>query len=215
MKDKFKEKRGKLIQDLVNKGYIKTEKVKRAFLKIPRENFVLERYKEHAYVDTALPIIAGQTISQPLTIAFMTELLNVKEGHKILEVGAGSGYQAAILSEIVGKKGIIYTTEIIPELVEFSKRNLKKSKIKNVKVIEWDGSKGYEKEDYYDRIMVTAAASKIPEPLKEQLKIKGKMVIPIETLSFCGLVLVEKISKNKFKEKKFHGFVFVPLIGEL
>lgn len=200
-----------LINSLIRKGYLKSSRVIKAFKKIPRENFVLERYKGHAYVDTALPIIAGQTISQPLTIAFMTELLDVKESHKILEVGAGSGYQAAILSEIVGRKGFIYTTEIIPELVEFAKKNLKKNKIKNVKVIECNGSKGYEKESPYDRIMVTAAASKIPKALKEQLKVRGKMVIPLETLFFCGLVLVERISKNKFKEKKFPGFVFVPL----
>lgn len=203
----------RLMDSLIRQGVLKTKSIIKAFESIPREEFVLESERKYAYLDIALPILKNQTISQPLTVAFMTELLNPKPGQKILEIGGGSGYQAAILSEIVGKKGMIYTTDVVPELVEFARENLKKVGIKNVKVFLKDGSKGFKAHAPFDRILVTAAAPFIPEPLKEQLKIGGKLVIPVGRFS-QRMVLVEKISKTKFKTTDYGEFVFVKLRGK-
>jgi len=196
-----------LINSLISEGWLKTGNIINAFRKVPRENFVPENLKKFAYVDEPLSIGYGQTISQPLTIAAMTELLEPRKGEKILEVGTGSGYQAAILSEIVGKKGKVITTERIPALVVFSKENLKN--YKNVLVIECDGTNGYEKESPFDKIIVTASAPKIPEPLIRQLKIGGKMVIPIGNEMF----LIEKINSG-IKKTMLGYYTFVPLVGE-
>ncbi|MEM7819753.1 MAG: protein-L-isoaspartate(D-aspartate) O-methyltransferase [Candidatus Aenigmatarchaeota archaeon] len=203
----LQEKKEKLLKELIEHGYLKSKDVVSAFRKVPRENFVPENLKKYAYINEPLPIGDGQTISQPLTVAFMTEFLDAKKDYKILEVGTGSGYQAAILSHIVGPKGKIITTEINEKLVEFAKNNLKN--YKNVFVINFDGSKGYEKEAPYDRIIVTASAPDIPRPLIEQLKDGGKIIIPIGD----EMYLIEKIG-NKIKKSMLGYFVFVPLIGE-
>jgi len=200
-----------LINSLISEGWLKTDIIISAFRKVPREKFVPSELKRFAYVDEPLPIGYGQTISQPLTVAAMTEALGPKKGDKILEVGTGSGYQAAILSEIVGERGKIITTERIPELVNFAKNNLKD--YKNVYVVEYDGSKGYPEEAPYDRIIVTASAPKIPEPLIEQLKVNGRMVIPVGDMMF----VVDKVKSSKnyeIKKKMIGYYVFVPLIGE-
>lgn len=202
-----------LINKLINEGFLKSEDVIKAFRVIPRENFVLDSDKKYAYLDIPLPINFRQTISQPLTVAFMTELLDAKHGQKILEIGTGSGYQASLLSHIVGKKGIVYTTEIIPQLAEFSKKNLENAGIKNVKVIHSDGSRGLKEHAPYDRIIVTSAAPKIPESLKKQLKIRGKMVIPVGEW-VQTMKLVKKISKDNFKTTDYGEFRFVPLMGD-
>ena len=140
----------------------------------------------------------------------MTETLEPEPGNRILEVGAGSGYQAAVLAEIVGKKGKVITIERIKELADFASKNLLKCGYINVVVAEGDGTEGYAKYAPYDRIIVTASSPEIPKPLIEQLKIGGKMVIPVED----GLYAVEKISKTK-TEKAFLGcYAFVPLIGK-
>ena len=155
-----------------------------------------------------MPILENQTISQPLTIAAMTEALQPGNGQKILEVGAGSGYQAAILSEIVGKPGRIITTDRIKELVIFARTNLKKTGYSNITIVEYDGSQGYEKEAPYDRIIVTASAPEIPEALINQLKKGGRLVIPVKDEMFL-------IEKNKEIKKTLLGYyVFVPLIGK-
>lgn len=189
------------------------KKVIDAFIKIPREEFVLN--KKEAYEDRPLPILAGQTISQPTTIMIMTQALDVKKGMKVLEVGCGSGYQAAILSKLVGSKGKIISVEIIEELVKFARCNLKKVGIKNVEIIHGDGSLGYEKEAPYDRIIVTAGASEIPKPLIKQLKVNGVLVIPVGP-SYCqNMMVVKKKAKNKIVIKNIGDFVFVDLKGKL
>src|SRR3989338_7938970 len=154
-----------LIQELIDCGMLKTRQVIDAFKSVPRENFVPAEYKKHAYDNYPLPIAAGQTIAQPLTVAAMTEALQISRGNKVLEIGTGSGYQAAILSEIVGSKGRVITTEIIPELFEFAKKKL--GNYKNVTLLNVDGSFGYEKYAPYDRIIVTASAPTVPKPLTE------------------------------------------------
>ena len=186
-------------------GIITDDKILAAFEKIPRENFILQKYKSDAYFDEPLPIGFGQTISQPTTVAIMTSALEPKAGQKILEVGAGSGYQAAILSELVGLKGKVYTLERLKELASFAKKNLKA--YKNVTAIHADGTKGYAKAKPYDRIAVTAAASQLPKEIFGQLKEKGIMVIPIEDHLF-------KITKIKGKPvmNDLGLFAFVPLI---
>ncbi|MFH0832871.1 MAG: protein-L-isoaspartate(D-aspartate) O-methyltransferase [Candidatus Aenigmatarchaeota archaeon] len=198
----------RLINSLINEGWLKTRVIIDAFRKVPREEFVLKQMKERAYDNYPLPIIEGQTISQPLTIAAMTEALEPIRGHKILEVGAGSGYQAAILAEIVGNNGKIITTERLQRLADFASDNLERTGYKNVFVMHCDGSQGYEKFAPYDRIIVTANAPSVPEPLIDQLKKGGRMVIPVGDEMF----LVEK--NGKIKRTSLGYYVFVPLIGK-
>ena len=205
----------RLVENLEREGIIKSEKVKRAFLRVPRYKFVLERYKEYAHVDEPLPIPAGQTISAPHMVAIMLELAELKEGMNVLEVGAGSGWNAALIYELVRQD--VYTIERIPELAEFAKRNLERAGYKNkVHVIVGDGTKGFPPKAPYDRIIVTAGAPKVPEPLIEQLKVGGKILIPVGSYHLWQELLeVIKISEdNKVKIKNHGGVAFVPLIGE-
>ncbi len=205
----------RLVENLEREGIIKSEKVKRAFLRVPRYKFVLERYKEYAHVDEPLPIPAGQTISAPHMVAIMLELAELKEGMNVLEVGTGSGWNAALIYELVRQD--VYTIERIPELAEFAKRNLERAGYKNkVHVIVGDGTKGFPPKAPYDRIIVTAGAPKVPEPLIEQLKVGGKILIPVGSYHLWQELLeVIKISEdNKVKIKNHGGVAFVPLIGE-
>ena len=203
----FEQKRQQLIDKIIIEGNLKTDYIIQVFRKVKREEFVLSEHKDYAYADEPLPIFKNQTISQPSTVAIMTEALQPKEGHTILEIGSGSGYQAAILSEIVGSKGRIVTIERHHELAEFAKKNLKERK--NIIVVEGDGTLGYEKYAPYDRIIVTAEAPNMPKPLLDQLKERGRLVIPIGNEMF----LVEK-KKNKISKKPLGYFVFVPLVGK-
>ncbi len=199
-----------LIKGLIDLGCLKSESVINAFRKVPREEFVLPKYRDHAYVNEPLPIMEGQTISQPLTVAAMTEALDVKPGQKVLEVGTGSGYQAAILSVLVGKKVSVITTERIKQLYDFAKDNLEKCGFRNALVVNADGSQGFEKMAPYDRIIVTASAEKVPELLLKQLKNGGKLVIPVGN----ELLLVKKIKPKEFKKTFLGYYVFVPLLGK-
>jgi protein-L-isoaspartate(D-aspartate) O-methyltransferase len=222
MSEKFYEERVRLIKELKEEGYIFSEKVERAMLKVPREMFVPEDYRELAYVDRPLPIGHGQTISAPSIVAYMTELLRPDIGHKVLEVGTGSGYQAAVLAEIVAPSeaprdlwGHVYSIERIPELAEFARKNLERTGYsERVTVIVGDGTKGYPQRAPYDRIMVTAAAPDIPKPLVEQLKPSGIMVIPVGSMWEQNLVVVEKDLSGNIKVRKDIEVIFVPLIGE-
>ena len=186
-----------LIQNWKYEKIITDNKILEAFKKIPRENFILKEHMAEAYGDYPLPIHADQTISQPTTVAIMTQALNVKEGNKVLEIGTGSGYQAAILGYLVGKKGHVYTTEYYDELVNFARENLRKTKIKNVTVIKTDGSQGLKKYAPYHRIIVTAAAPKIPDILLEQLKNKGILVAPVGSRYSQEMLRIKKIGKKR------------------
>ena len=207
MKDK--EKRN-LIEYWQNSGLIKDNRLIEAFKSVPREKFIRDGYLEEAYGDYPLPIGFGQTISQPTTVMLMIDALELKKDDNVLEVGAGSGYCAAIMSKLCRK---VITTEIVPELVKFAKENIKKCKIKNAEIVEWDGSKGYEDEAPYDKIMVTAACPRIPEPLVEQLKLDGIILAPVG--SFFGQEMIKLIKeKDRIITKNLGSFVFVPLKGE-
>jgi len=205
--DKEKAKKA-MVQHLIKYNYIKSENVINAMSKVDRGKFVPKEYINEAYLDYPLPIGFNQTISAPSIVGIMTEALKIQENDKILEVGCGSGYQAAILAEIA-KNGKIYTIERIPELIKIAKENLKE--YNNIEIIEGDGYYGYEKEAPYDKIIVTAAPVEIPPPLITQLKIGGKMVIPVGR-RVQNLFLIEKISQAKINKSVLCECMFVPLV---
>ncbi len=184
------------------------DKIIKAFEKVKRENFIPEALKSFAYEDTALPLEKGSTISQPYTIAFMLSLLKLSENknQKILEIGSGSGYVLALISEIT-KGAEIYGVEIIPSLAQTSKKIL--SNHKNIKIINKNGINGLPKKAPFNKILVSAAANKIPSNLTKQLKDNGILVIPISNSIFQI-----KKQKNKLIKKEFPGFVFVPFVGD-
>lgn len=208
----YDSERRRLIDNLISEGYLNTDKVIDAMLAIPREKFVPEGLKMRAYADCPLPIGEGQTISAPHMVAIMTERLQLGEDHVVLEIGSGSGYQAAILA-IIAKKGFVYTIERVPRLVEFARNNIDSCGIKNVEVIPSDGTLGYSKKSPYDRVIVTAAAPKVPKALVEQLKDDGLMLIPVGNRFIQNLIEIRK-EENEVVEKNHGGCVFVPLIGE-
>ncbi|WP_297074039.1 protein-L-isoaspartate(D-aspartate) O-methyltransferase [Thermococcus sp.] len=201
------------VENLVREGIIRSEAVRRAFLKFPRYLFVEERYKKYAHLDEPLPIPAGQTISAPHMVAIMLELADLKPGMNVLEIGTGSGWNASLIAELV--KRDIYTIERIPELAEFARRNLERAGVKNVHVILSDGSRGFPPKAPYDRIIVTAGAPDIPKPLVEQLKPGGKLIIPVGSYHLWqNLLEVIKREDGSIKVKNHGGVAFVPLIGE-
>ena len=204
--DMKKEKRN-LISQLVAEGFLKTPGIIKAFERVPREEFVLPRERDYAYADTPHGIGCGQTISAPHMVAMMTELLKPEPRDKVFEVGAGSGYQAAILSGLVR---FVYTMELVPELAEFSRENLRRAGCKNVKVMQGDGSRGYPKEAPYDKIIVTCACPEIPGPLKEQLKLGGTIAIPVGGAFYQDLIVGVK-TKGGLETSRYGGCVFVPL----
>lgn len=204
----LEEKKRSLIEFMVSQGSLKSRSVIDAFKKVPREKFVLSEYRESAYSDKPLPIGRDQTISQPTTVAIMTETLDVKPDSRVLEIGAGSGYQAAILSHLAKK---VYTVERIGSLYNHAKERLKN--YRNVELFMGDGSLGLEKHAPYDRIMVTACAPGVPGPLFEQLVEGGRMVLPVGREFFQNLLIIRKIS-GKMESSNMGDFVFVPLVGE-
>ena len=212
MQDSFKHKglRNKLVLDLKTKG-IKDDSVLEAVKSVPRHLFMDSGFLDHAYQDKAFPIASGQTISQPFTVAFQTELLNVKKDHKILEIGTGSGYQAAILCYMGAK---VYTIERIKELYRKTSAFLPSINYRPKKMIYGDGYLGYFEEAPYDSIIVTAGASEIPEKLINQLKIGGRMVIPVGD-EVQKMKLVTKLSESDFETKIFGDFQFVPMLKNI
>ncbi|MGC9149042.1 MAG: protein-L-isoaspartate(D-aspartate) O-methyltransferase [Sulfolobales archaeon] len=218
-KDLFRDQRERLIRYLVAEGYIKSDKVRKAMEKVPRESFVLPQYRQYAYVDTPLPIGYNQTISAPHMVALMTERLDLKEGELVLEVGTGSGYQAAIIAEIIDplSKGVghVVTIEIVKELAEFARENLMKTGYDDrVSVIIGDGSIGtFIDRELYDKIIITAASPKIPRKLISQLKPGGIMVVPVGSIWSQTLYIVKKIDVEKIKVIEDIPCVFVPLKG--
>ncbi|MAG91187.1 protein-L-isoaspartate O-methyltransferase [Candidatus Woesearchaeota archaeon] len=186
----------------------------RAFREVKREDFIPEKLKNAAYEDMPLPLMRGKTISQPTTVMMMTNLLELEKGEKVFEIGTGSGYQAAIAASIVGPKGKVITTEVVPELIHFAKQNLKKAKINNVAVYEEDGSKGYKKEAPYDKIIITAACKEFPKELLDQLKPNGMIVGPVGNQNEQEMVRGIK-DKNGHLELEFFGqFLFTPMYGK-
>jgi len=227
-----------LIDNLINDKWLKTPKIIAAFRKIKREDFLPDELRNLAELDEALPIGFRQTISQPLTVAFMLELLKPESGDNILDVGSGSGWTTALLAFIAcppkaeGRRrvrqhsnilknvgmsrvnGKVVAVEVVPELYKFGKRNVEKYRFIEQGIVEYilsDGSKGYAKHAPYDKILVSAAISdknNFPKELKSQLKIGGRLVSPIKN----SIWLFIKKNENDFQKKEFPGFVFVPLV---
>lgn len=205
----YNTKKEELIHTLYKKG-IQDKNILEAIYTLPRELFIPAMFQNLAYEDRAVPILDNQTISQPYTVAFQTMLLDIKIGDKVLEIGTGSGYQASVL-HLLGAE--VYTIERIKNLFDFSNSMFEKLEIK-VSSYLGDGTIGLETHQPYDKIIVTAAAPKIPINLVKQLKINGLLVIPVGDLEFQKMSLVTRVSDQEYKEE-FHGdFKFVPLIGE-
>ncbi len=204
----FEIQKNRLIEELRRHGI--SERVLNAMKSVPRHLFVPEKEKKNAYVDYPLPIGWGQTISAPHMVAIMCDLLDIRDGMKILEIGAGSGYHAAVMAKLAGG-GHIYTVERIEGLAEFARDNLKKAGISNVTVVVEDGSLGLPDHAPYDRISVAAASPDILDTLTGQLKVGGKLVIPVGRY-FQELYLVTKT--NGLKKEAKGGVVFVPLVGK-
>jgi len=189
-----------------------SDRVVDAMASVPRELFVPEDLAYAAYDDRPLPIGGGQTISAPHMVAIMCDLLDIREGMTVLEVGAGFGYHAAVMAHLTGPAGHVYTVERLPELAAQARVNLARAGLANVTVVVGDGSLGLPQHAPYDRISVAASAPSIPEPLKEQLATHGRLVIPVGSYS-QDLLLVTR-QNGSFRIDRHMGVVFVPLIGE-
>lgn len=210
MEDSYRHKglRNKLVKYIEQKG-IKDQRVLQAIKAVPRHFFFDNAFLEHAYQDKAFPIGEGQTISQPYTVAFQTEKLEVAPGHKILEIGTGSGYQACVLIEMGAK---VFTVEYNRVLYDKTKKFLPEMGY-NPRFYHGDGSKGLPVFAPYDRIIVTAGAPNVPQDLLDQLTVGGILIIPVGDLETQKMLKIRKIEENKYIEQKFDYFSFVPLKG--
>ncbi len=202
-----------LIQHLITTGYLKTPKIIEAFKKIGRADFVSEDLKEEADLNIPLPIGYGQTISQPLTVAFMLELLQPEQGNRILDIGSGSGWNTALLAEIVGPSGKVFAIERLKELCDFGQRNVAKYSFIEKGITEFicvDGTKGWSEKAPFDRIIAAASAKEMPLAWQEQLKVPGRLVVSIKESIWLWIKKDEKV----FEKKEYPGFAFVPLISD-
>lgn len=213
--------KNRLIEKLINDGYLKSESIIDAFSNINREDFIRDSEKEFAYENEPLPIGYNQTISQPLTVAFMLELLSPKIGERILDIGSGSGWQTCLIAKLVQPKEIseenslsfplVVAVERIPELVSYAKKNIEKyGFIQNgiVKLVNGNGVLGFEECAPYDKIIAAASGNEIPVEWKKQLKVGGVIVAPVKESIYKLL----KIGPDIFEETRYFGFQFVPLV---
>jgi protein-L-isoaspartate(D-aspartate) O-methyltransferase len=207
--DEFAALRRKMVEQQIQRRDVRSPRVLAAMEKVPRHLFVPEVYRAQAYDDYPLPIGENQTISQPYIVALMTSLLELKGGEKVLEIGTGSGYQAAVLAEIAGE---VYTMEILEPLAKRAETTLTSLGYTNVHVKNGDGYAGWPEEAPFDDIVVTAAPLKVPQPLLDQLKVGGHMVIPLGKV-FQDLVVYTKTATG-FEKKNVVPVRFVPMTGE-
>ncbi len=200
-----------LIARLKADGVLKTPAIIKAFETVDRLGFVVPEFRGDAGLNEPLPIGYGQTISQPFTVAFMLELLQPQPGQRVLDVGAGSGWNAALLAELVGPSGKVVAVERIPQLKRFGEENLKTAGYAAVEVVRADGSQGLPAQAPFDRIHVAAAAGQVPPALVEQLAVGGVLVVPVGDY-VQDIVRVEKLARGQYREQRFPGFQFVPLV---
>lgn len=232
----------KLLEYYLQMNYAKSQFSINAFERVARSLFIPENQKQHAYNDSPLPIGHGQTISAPHMAFMECDALDIRPGERVLEIGSGSGYHASIAAEMccpsnitpsnwhplsssyddsiynhtAEDQGKVITIERLPQLVLFARKNIEQAGFADrITVIHGDGTVGYEAEAPYDKILITAAGPKIPSVLKEQLKVGGRMIIPVGAKNFHqDLVLVERVGENKWVKQNIGGVVFVPLIGK-
>lgn len=200
-----------LTNSLMKEGYLKSDNVIEAFADIERIEFVPRDFELQSNINIPLPIGYGQTISQPMTVAIMLELLDVRKGHNVLDIGSGSGWTTALLCHMVGEKGRVTAVESIAELVELGKKNVSKFGFVEKGVAEFhagDGVDGFVKNAPYDRILVSASAMEVPDALEMQLKVGGKIVIPIHN----RISYLKKNGGHDFYKEEYSGFSFVPLM---
>lgn len=202
-----------LVEALAGRGYPKSPQILDAFTRVDRSDFLPPNLRGRAYEDVPLPIGFGQMTTQPFIVAFLLELLEPKAGANILEIGAGSGWQTALLAQIVGATGQVWALEIVPELKAFSETNLARYRFGNVSVILADGSHGWADRAPYDGIAVSAAVpSAVPKEIIAQLKVGGRLVIPVGRRK-QKLHLVERRGAEEYREKTFGGFSFPPMMS--
>ena len=199
-----------MVEQQMRRRDITDERVLEAMRKVPRHEFVPKEYLKQAYADHPLPIGYGQTISQPYIVALMTQLLELKEGDKVLEIGTGSGYQAAILAELTDE---VYTVEIIEELASQAKERLKRLGYVNVHVKHADGYYGWKEHSPYDAIIVTCAPDHIPQPLVDQLADGGRLVIPVGPPGAYQVLWKITRKGDDIISRRITGVSFVPLTG--
>lgn len=208
--DPYERQRERMVTEQIQERGIRDAAVLKAMRSVPRHLFVPESVRAMAYQDTPLPIGHGQTISQPYIVAFMTELLDVRPEHKVLEIGTGSGYQAAVLSPLAKQ---VFTIEIVPELARQSAELLKKLGYANVVVRQGDGYLGWPEQAPFDRIMLTAAPADVPKALIDQLKPGGKLVAPVGRSAWDQeLILLEKGTDGKIRRRPVLPVRFVPMV---
>jgi protein-L-isoaspartate(D-aspartate) O-methyltransferase len=206
----FAVKRERMVRDQIAARGVKDERVLVAMRRVPRHLFVKEHLRGRAYGDHALPIGAGQTISQPYIVARMSELLEVRPEHSVLEIGTGSGYQTAVLALLARW---VYSLERVPELAQQAIARMRELQLPNVKIQVFDGTVGWSEWAPYDRILVTAGAPRVPEPLLGQLKPGGALLIPEGTMQGQRLVLYRKSARGDVRRKEGEDVAFVPLLG--
>ena len=202
--------KGQLIQSLYNSGILTSIELIKAFEKVDRVDFVTANNLINAYQDNALPIGYGQTISQPTTVAFMLEKLQLSAGEKVLDIGSGSGWTTALIAHIVGSEGEVIGVERVPELVEFGKKNLEKYAFNNAKIICAGDTLGFAEKGPYDKVLVSASARSVPVDLIKQLKLGGVLVTPVRN----SIYKITRVSEESYEKEEHYGFIFVPLIHQ-
>lgn len=210
----LREARKRMVRRLLDSGYISGPAVSKAMEAVERHLFLPDELVEQAYLDTPLHIGEGQTISAPHMVGMMVEALDLRPGQRVLEVGGGSGYHAAVMAELIRPGGRVYSMERIENLASSAKKNLQAAGYADVvETVVGDGTRGLPEHAPYDRISIAAASPGIPQPLKEQMEEGGKLLIPVGGRFYQELILVIR-KGNDYQQRDLGGCVFVPLIGE-
>lgn len=212
-REEFRQEREDKVGWLLREGYLRSERIKRALLQVPREDFLPGLYRDYAYLEVPLPLPGRRaTVSCPHSYPLFYEPLGLEEGHTFLEIGLGSGYGAALAREIVGPQGLVVSIEIDPMTYEFGRDNLTRAGYRDVILVQGDGGLGYPERAPYDRICMTAACPEIPPPLLDQLGIGGRLIAPLSEAGRQNLVLLEKQAPGVTRQVICE-VLYVPLRG--
>jgi protein-L-isoaspartate(D-aspartate) O-methyltransferase len=213
-RERLGREREEKVRWLVRRGYLRSERLKEAMLKVPREDFIPPLYRDYAYLEVPLPLPGREaTISCPHSYPLFYEHLGLGEGHRFLEIGLGSGYGAALAREVVGGEGLVVSVEIDPETLDFARKNLARAGYRDIVLVEGDGGLGCREMAPYDRVCVTAACREVPPPLLEQLKVGGRLIAPRLEGGVQDLVLIEKTGKGP-REEVIAEVLYVTLRGK-